>query len=253
MVEVLRDPRAVLVAVVDSGWHASAYHPRVLPPRRARIVDPDTCSGALEPDECGDLVGHGTLCTRLILDQAVDAQVLPVRIFDSTLECDPMTLMAALDGLRAVGPELVNLSLATQVQEARDGLYIKCEALREAGSIVVAAEQNGGRGGMPAAFENVISVGVRPPQGGMVLSFPASGRLDAVVPYGLEVSAAGGEAQVVRSSSAAAALMSGLIGAWMTEHGHRGIDEVRRSFGDEPARWQGLLDASTKRASAATR
>lgn len=240
MCEPREDASPVLVAVVDSGWDLRIEHPRVLPSQHIRM---DVGVPArLEPTQESDLIGHGTMCARAILAQS-DIVVLPVRIFDRTLDCGPNLLIAALGALVAVRPAVVNLSLCTKHQRAAKSLYVTCETLNTAGSVIVAAEQNGGRIGMPAIFENAIGVGVRHAPDGHEISFPEAGTLDMSIAYGLCIELDGRQNHIVRSSSGATAVVSALVAAWIVEHGRADADAIRNSFNTDPQWWRDALKA----------
>lgn len=235
------DGERVVVAVVDSGWAREIDHPRVWPSLQLR-ADHGTLVG-LEPAQETDRIGHGTMCARMVLAQSPDIVALPVRVFDVMLRCSPRELIGALDGLVRVCPEVVNLSLCTQEPSAMEALYVACEALNAAGTVVVAAAQNGGLGGMPAEFENVIGVGLRPLQEGQRLAVSEDSALDLVVASGLSVRVDGHPAHRVTTTSAATAVVSGLVAAWIAERGRGSAQTVRASLLEETAWWDAALTA----------
>jgi subtilisin family serine protease len=158
----------VSVGVVDSGWDYSNQSARV-------------CSGinfvseGKEPripnaDECQDRIGHGTICTDLILRVVPAATVIPLRIFGTRYRANLETVIRAIEYASDSRISILSLSLSTLQADCVHRLYRACARATSNGVVIVASafgSQN--LPGGPAAFEPVIGVGVFPFNG--VLQF----------------------------------------------------------------------------------
>lgn len=177
----------------------------------------------------GDLIGHGTICARLILTVAPEATIIPLRIFDRTLETSPAVLCAALQWAKAQNFDVLSLSLCTDREDARDPLYVLCEEFLRAGTITVAAARNGVGDGYPAAFESVIGVTVGDPGAGQGGGLRAPGdMMDVVVEKGwLGPPLIAGEHPPLRSTSHATAFIAGCVSRLLTAEGRLSLGQVR--------------------------
>lgn len=145
--------RGVLVGVVDSGWDRGRTDPRVVPGIHV------TVAGDTGIDD-HDRIGHGTTCSRLVLEQAPNVSIVPIRVFDHALDTSPARLIAAIDWATSNGIRLLNLSLGTLRTDVLRGLYDACARARDAGVILVAAARGGDGWSYPAVFAPVIGVGL---------------------------------------------------------------------------------------------
>lgn len=148
--------RGVLVAVIDSGWNRNLPDERILP--GVGLVDPSDGLRLLRSADDHDRIGHGTLCSTLMLDVAPEARVLPIRVFGERIEGSLDQIREALILAGRSEASVVSLSLATLRPDALRVLYPACESLATAGAIVVAAAYRPRRIGFPAMFANVIGV-----------------------------------------------------------------------------------------------
>ncbi|HEY0036168.1 MAG TPA: S8 family serine peptidase [Longimicrobium sp.] len=146
--------RGVRVAVIDSGCDRTIDDPRVLP--GISFVDPEDDFALAQNDDDHDVLAHGTACVDLVLRVAPDARVVPVRVFGGKLETLPGTIHSALLWAIEAGVQVINVSLGTRLEHARDALYVACERARRAGIIVVTAGHNANDWSYPAIFENVV-------------------------------------------------------------------------------------------------
>jgi subtilisin family serine protease len=60
-----------------------------------------------------DRLGHGTACINTLLAIAPACEVVPIRVFESTLETAPTELIRAIDWAVNSGSHVINLSLGT--------------------------------------------------------------------------------------------------------------------------------------------
>lgn len=147
----------VMVAVIDSGWDRSCPDERIS--TGTAFLDASDQTACEQNDDDNDRLGHGTVCTRLILDVAPQASIIPVRVFGRSLETSPRTIEAAIQWCVARKVDVINLSLATERDDARDSLYLTCARAIDAGTIIVAAASIGSIS-YPSAFDNVLGVGM---------------------------------------------------------------------------------------------
>lgn len=223
----------VTIAVLDSGWTPDPTEPAVLPPLKT-VGDTER----LEPDVSGDALGHGTLCTRVLLATFGRVRVHPIKIFDDRLTCSPLRLLSALRAVSELAPGVVNLSLAAHFVPGREYLYHACEELRARGCIVVAAEDNGTRGGLPAIFDNVLSVNVDASPAAPPISAPEGLMVDVRVQLGLPVQVADGSSVALTSNSLATAMVSGLVARARVERGISSLGELRTALREDLSLWQ---------------
>jgi subtilisin family serine protease len=141
--------RAVRVAVIDSGVHAS--HPHV-----------GGIAGGAGIDEHGnvhgdfvDRLGHGTAVIAAIREKAPEAAIFAIKVFDRELAATGAALVAACEHALTIDAHIVNLSLGTQNTAYEPALSAVVERLRAAGTIVVAAGQQDGVRWLPGSIRGV--------------------------------------------------------------------------------------------------
>jgi hypothetical protein len=110
------------IAIIDSGVYDG--HPHV-----GRIAGGIAIAGG----DLTDRLGHGTAVAGAIRENAPDAELYAVKIFDRRLSAEIDTIVRALEWCAEQGMELINLSAGTPVAEHRARL----ERFVETGPIVV--------------------------------------------------------------------------------------------------------------------
>jgi subtilisin family serine protease len=224
-----REVRSVRVGILDSGWTARVPDARVVH-GRGFVMHDDPFRVAYSLDHT-DRIGHGTSCSRVILEIAESALVTPLRVFGSRLETSPAVLLAALDWCLTQRFDVLNLSLSTDREDSRDSLYVACESLRRAGTTIVAAARNGFDDGYPAVFDNVLGVTMLGSASGVASS--ASTRLDFTVKSEwVRATAAVDMPLRGARSSFAAAFVSGHAARVLADIGPLELDEVRERLRD---------------------
>jgi subtilisin family serine protease len=144
--------KGVVVAVIDSGVHAS--HPHVGGVAGGIAIREDgTTTG-----EYIDRLGHGTAVAAAIREKAPDAEVLAIKVFWESLSTNVATLVRAIDEAAARGVDVINLSLGTSVPAHRDVLADAVARARRLQALVVAAHDDGGIRWLPGSLDDVISV-----------------------------------------------------------------------------------------------
>jgi hypothetical protein len=94
------------IAIVDSGIHAG--HPHV-----GEIAGAVEIMEAGEGREAIDRLGHGTAVAGAIRDQAPEAELYAVKVFDRTLATNIGIILRAIEWCREHRMDLVNMSLGT--------------------------------------------------------------------------------------------------------------------------------------------
>lgn len=144
--------RAVRVAVIDSGVHAT--HPHVGRVAGGMGID-DT--GAIH-DDYVDRLGHGTAVAAAIREKAPDAEIFAIKVFDRELAATGQALVAACEQALALNAHVVNMSLGTQNAEHEQALAAVVGRLRESGAVVIAAGEHAGIRWLPGSLPGVWSV-----------------------------------------------------------------------------------------------
>jgi subtilisin family serine protease len=216
----------VTVVVIDSGWARSLTDDRVLP--GVGLVDPDDEYRVRQTTDDEDRLGHGTACADLVLRAAPGARIVPVRVFGKRLETSIAILVAALEWANAAGVRLINLSLGTLRADAFQPLYVACEHARRSGAVIVAAHRPGVAATLPAAFDNVISVGGTPIHGhrGVLYRPGEAVEVLAAARHGGVRCGPGGR-RTVGGNSFAAPIVTGLIARMMERTPDLGVEGVR--------------------------
>ncbi|MBI3123747.1 MAG: S8 family serine peptidase [Ignavibacteriales bacterium] len=147
----------IKIAVIDSGWDYNKFLDDRIVKGISFIDDSDGFRLSVN-DNITDNLGHGTVCTDIILQIACDAIIYPIKVFNKKLETNIEVLVQAIEYCISIKVEIINLSLGTRLEEALRPLYIVCEKAKNEGIIIVSANSNDDINSYPAMFENVISV-----------------------------------------------------------------------------------------------
>jgi subtilisin family serine protease len=142
----------VRVAVIDSGVHAT--HPHVGGVAGGIGIDSD---GAPHDDYI-DRLGHGTAVAAAIREKAPDAELFAIKVFDRDLSATGAALVSACEYARSLHAQIVNLSLGTQNPDHEAALVDVVGRLRDGGSVVIAAGEQGGTKWLPGALNGVWAV-----------------------------------------------------------------------------------------------
>jgi subtilisin family serine protease len=144
--------RAVRVAVIDSGVHAT--HPHVGGVAGGIGIDDNGASH----DDYIDRLGHGTAVTAAIREKAPDAEIFAIKVFDRELSATGQALVAACEHALSINAHLVNLSLGTQNVDHEAALGEVVGRLHQNGAIVIAAGEQSGVRWLPGSLPGVWSV-----------------------------------------------------------------------------------------------
>ena len=142
---------AVVVAVLDSGVHAS--HPHI---GEAAIAETASIDPAFE--DTVDRLGHGTAVAAAILDLAPECRLIVGKIFDRSLTTNAQILARGIEWAAERGARLINLSLGTANTAHTKLLSDAVARATDAGAVVVSAREAKGVVWLPGALPGVVSV-----------------------------------------------------------------------------------------------
>jgi subtilisin family serine protease len=145
---------AIRIAVIDSGIHAS--HPHINGIAGGIGFDAE----GIEHPDFTDRLGHGTAVAAAIRDQAPEADLFAVRIFDRQLSSNIGALVKAIEWAARSGMHLANLSLGSPKAEHEAVLRAGVEVAAAHGLIVVAARDDEGIRYFPGSLPGVVAVQV---------------------------------------------------------------------------------------------
>ena len=148
----------VRVAILDSGVERG--HPDVGEVQEAVAVsidDDDTT--AVEPDDQGDLCGHGTACAGIVRSLAPGCSIHSVRVLGAGYTGSGPVLLAGLRWAVDQGYDVINMSLSTTKREFASVLHELADTAYFKRTVVVASAHNMPVESYPWRFAAVISVG----------------------------------------------------------------------------------------------
>jgi hypothetical protein len=144
----------VRIAVIDSGVHAQ--HPHVNGVAGGVAFD----ASGREHGDLVDRLGHGTAIAAAIRDQAPDAEIFAVKVFDRQLSTPIGHLVQAIEWAAREGMHIANLSLGTARREHAAALRAAIEIAIAHQLLVVAAREDDGVLYWPGCLEGVLPVQV---------------------------------------------------------------------------------------------
>ena len=144
----------VRVCVVDSGVDR---HPLVGAVQSGGGDDDRVLS--IEPDDQGDLCGHGNACAGVIRSIAPDCEIHSVRVLGAGFTGSGAILLEGLREALRERYDVINLSLSTTNAEWQAGLHELADQGFFQRSLVIASAHNMPVESFPWRFASVISVG----------------------------------------------------------------------------------------------
>lgn len=110
-------------------------------------------------DGAKDDNGHGTACTKLILENNDTARIYAFKVLNSNNVGNLGNLVRALRYLVDIDIDIVNMSLDFVHSQYANDIKILCKELANQGKILISAADNRKIKAYPAAFKSVIGVG----------------------------------------------------------------------------------------------
>lgn len=214
-------PRAVRVAVVDSGVNRA--HPHVGAVAGGVGFASDGGAG----DDYVDRLGHGTAVTSAIQELAPSATLFALKVFDRELDTSLRALIAAIDWAAAHDVGLVNLSLGTRDVTHAGPLGEAVTRARSRGTVVIAAGVSEGVAWLPGTLEGVVRVELdwSCPRGSFTVGGDAATPIFRTCGYPRSIPGVDPERNV-KGLSFAVAGMTGVTARMMAETGIRGYDDL---------------------------
>ena len=143
--------RGVIVAVLDSGIHATHPHVGGID-GGISFAPPDAA------DDLTDRIGHGTAVGAAIREKSPDVRLLAVKIFDRRLTTNAELLAQSIEWAADQGTSIINLSVGTTNAAHVERLASAVARAHAAGAIVVSARAANGVDCWPGALPEVVGV-----------------------------------------------------------------------------------------------
>ena len=144
------------VCVVDSG--VDAAHPLVGGVERAVAVTVADDETHVDPEEAGDVCGHGTACAGIIRSVAPDCGIVSVRVLGEGFVGSGPALIEGLRWAVDQGFDVINMSLSTTKERFVADLHALTDAAYFRRSLIVASAHNMPVRSYPWRFASVVSV-----------------------------------------------------------------------------------------------
>jgi subtilisin len=150
--------KGVRVAILDSGVESG--HPGVGTVDEAMAVSVDDEGEThVEPDDEGDLCGHGTACAGIVRSLAPECSIHSVRVLGAGYTGSGPVLLAGLRWAVEQGFDVINMSLSTTKREFASVLHELADTAYFKRTVLVASAHNMPVESYPWRFASVISVG----------------------------------------------------------------------------------------------
>lgn len=145
------------VCILDSG--VDGDHPLVGGLTSAVAVSLDGEETRIEPDELGDVCGHGTACAGIVRALAPECRLHSVRVLGEGNTGSGELILGGLRHAIERGFHVVNLSLSTTKRRFAELLHELADSAYFQGTVLVASAHNMPVESYPWRFSSVISVG----------------------------------------------------------------------------------------------
>lgn len=175
-----------------------------------------------------DNLGHGSACIDIIFQIAPNAEVIPIKVFNSTLETGTDILVEAINYAVNKETDIINLSLGTKLEEALYPLYAVCEKAKNKNIICVASNANSDINSYPAIFENVISVGSSKVKDKFDFIYCEDELCECLADgFPKDVYYTHGQRTALNGNSFAAPIITGLIALFIEKFGKLTLQEIK--------------------------
>ena len=208
----------VTVCILDSGVQLD--HPLVGEVQESYVVSVDADEQAsVEPDDAGDLVGHGTACAGIVRALAPECEIVSARVLGSDYKGSGRVLLAGLRWAIEQGYDVVNMSLSTTKRDFAGVLHELADTAYFKRTVLVASAHNMPVESYPWRFSSVISVGSHESADPFLYYYNPDPPVEFFA-RGLEVDAAwiGGGTLRVTGNSFATPHVSGLCALILSKH-----------------------------------
>jgi subtilisin len=208
----------VTVCILDSGIERD--HPLVGEVRESYAVSVhENDQATIEPDDSGDLVGHGTACAGIVRALAPECDIVSVRVLGSGYKGSGRVLLAGLRWAIEQGYDVVNMSLSTTKRDFAGVLHELADTAYFRRTVLVASAHNMPVESYPWRFSSVISVGSHEADDPYLYYYNPDPPVEFFA-RGLEVDAAwiGGGTLRVTGNSFATPHVSGLCALILSKH-----------------------------------
>jgi subtilisin family serine protease len=161
------------VCILDSGVEAG--HPKVGDVQSAVVVTAgEDGEPRIDPDNEGDVCGHGTACAGIVRALAPEAEIHSVRVLGPGYTGSGKILLAGLRYAIEQGFDVVNMSLSTTKKDHAAVLHELADTAYFQRTVLVASAHNMPVESYPWRFSSVISVGSHMEEDPMVLYYNPS-------------------------------------------------------------------------------
>ena len=141
----------VRIGMIDTGVNSA--HPHV-----GNIAGGVTIGTNRETPGYEDGLGHGTAIAALLHQQAPEAQLIAVKVFDRTLATSRDAVIRAIDWCLQNEIDIINLSLGTANSAHRSEFEYAVRRIRACGRAIVSAHGINGTLALPGCLPGVIAV-----------------------------------------------------------------------------------------------
>jgi subtilisin len=150
--------RGVRVCILDSG--VDATHPLVGELESAVVISiGEDDEVVAQPDDEGDVSGHGTACAGIVRQLAPESSISSVRVLGTSFTGSGAVLLGGLRYAIEQGFDVINMSLSTTKKPFATVLHELADAAYFKRTVLVASAHNMPVESYPWRFSSVISVG----------------------------------------------------------------------------------------------
>ncbi len=180
-------------------------------------------------DDYFDKLGHGTACIDIILQIAPAVEIIPIKVFNSSLETSIEIIVAAINYAIDYGVDLINLSLGTKLSEALYPLYVVCEKAKQKNIIIVSANGNLDNNSYPAIFENVISISSTYTESKFDFLYNSGDAVECLADgYPTNALGLNGRRQALGGNSFASPIVTGIVTLLVEKFSSKDLDCIRQ-------------------------
>jgi subtilisin len=148
---------SVRVCILDSGVQSD--HPAIGEIQESVAIRIDGDETIVEPDEEGDVAGHGTACAGIVRSFAPECELVSVRVLGAGYTGSGAALLEGLRWAVDQGFHVINMSLSTTKQKFSALLHELADSAYFRKTMLVASAHNMPVESYPWRFASVISVG----------------------------------------------------------------------------------------------